>query len=360
MKKRIYTTFLLVFICCCSFAQHATHHKKKKTKAPEYTVEKWFNGKKSATCLTFDDWSAGHGAIVVNTLIERGCPATFFVTQNNNGLGGGYAQMQKAAQNGMEIGNHTQSHPDLTKLNANDLHKEVSDTQASLSKETNAEISTLAYPYGPYNDQVIEEVRKHHIAARGVIDINHFPYEFAQSEQDYFKLNTVGVNEEFTPEKFGATLRKANNEGGMLTLIFHSVYNNKVDDQSYAAITEQRLNQFLDTLNTYKNETWTTTMANAVKYHKEAHCTKLTTINNNAIEWTMSLTDTLSNNKLYNQPLTITIKVPNGQHYLAVSQGGAALAFSFHDRENTISFNAVPDGGIIRITKAREKRRKRR
>ncbi|WP_165784601.1 polysaccharide deacetylase family protein [Solitalea longa] len=360
MKTRIYPTLLSLLICYGSFAQQADHKKKKKSDIPKYTIENWFNGKKSATCLTFDDWSSGHGPIVVNNLIERKCPATFFVTQNNNGLGGGYVQMQKAAQHGLEIGNHTLSHPDLTKLTSDDLKKEVSGTQASLSKETNSEVSTLAYPYGPYNDQVIEEVKKHHIAARGVIDINHFPYEFATSEQDYFKLNTVGVNEDFTSEKFGTIIRKANIEGGMLTLIFHSVYNDKVDDHSYAAITEQRLNQLLDTLDSYKKETWVTTMANAVKYHREAHCAKLKTITNNAMEWTLNLTDTLSNNKIYNQPLTINLKVPNGKKYIAISQRGEPLPFSFNDKKNLISFNVVPDGGIIRITKAREKGMKKK
>ena len=102
----------------------------------------------------------------------------------------------------------------------------------------------------------------------------------------------------------------------------------------------------LDTLVSYQNKVWITTYSNALKYHRERKCASLVEIQPaNGSQWIVNLTDTLSNNETYNQPLTIQLKM-DGVNYDMISQNGTLIVIDaiYND---TIMFRAIPDGGNI-------------
>lgn len=67
-----------------------------------------------------------------------------------------YDQLKTIAKHPLiDIGAHTFSHPLLTAINFDFLIKELRDSKTALQNCLDREISLLAYPYGSYNDQVL-------------------------------------------------------------------------------------------------------------------------------------------------------------------------------------------------------------
>lgn len=106
--------------------------------------------------LTFDDgklsqyWAA-------QELRKRGMVGVFYIT---TGFLGGKLflnpkQVREIADWGMEIGSHTISHPNLTKLSREPMRTQFANSKLSLEKIIGKPVLSVAYPYGAYNDKVI-------------------------------------------------------------------------------------------------------------------------------------------------------------------------------------------------------------
>ncbi len=113
-----------------------------------------YNGEKVA--LTFDAGASGKpGNDILKALQERGIRCTFFIT-------GEFAHMnpdllRAIAADGHEFGNHTWSHPDLTKLPDDEIRDELRRTEEEVSSLTG--LSTLPWfrpPYGARNRRVLK------------------------------------------------------------------------------------------------------------------------------------------------------------------------------------------------------------
>lgn len=99
--------------------------------------------------LTFDDGPSVYTENLLTILKQKDAHATFFVLGVN-------AKIQQQTildlQNaGMEIGSHTWSHKDLTKLNVDEIEKELADTADLLEKITGKRPAFLRPPYGAAN-----------------------------------------------------------------------------------------------------------------------------------------------------------------------------------------------------------------
>jgi peptidoglycan/xylan/chitin deacetylase (PgdA/CDA1 family) len=68
-------------------------------------------------------------------------------------------QIRFWAAQGIEFGAHSRTHPDLTKLPAAELEAEVVGSKRDLSRLLGYPIVSFAYPYGYYNDAVLNLVR---------------------------------------------------------------------------------------------------------------------------------------------------------------------------------------------------------
>lgn len=58
------------------------------------------------------------------------------------------------ADEGVDIGGHTATHPDLTRLSAAQLTREIPDAKKKLEDELGRAVRHFAYPYGDYNEAV--------------------------------------------------------------------------------------------------------------------------------------------------------------------------------------------------------------
>jgi peptidoglycan/xylan/chitin deacetylase (PgdA/CDA1 family) len=116
--------------------------------------------------LTFDDSTPGHFGLdaqgnplpntVVAILMEtaRQFPgfrpvATFYLNKELFGLGDRTAQGLKwLTQHGFELGNHTMTHADLSRLPKSGVQKEIGDIENQIVSQAGVHTTTLAYPYG--------------------------------------------------------------------------------------------------------------------------------------------------------------------------------------------------------------------
>ena len=61
---------------------------------------------------------------------------------------------------GMDIGAHTQTHPDLTVISLENAEKEINYCKSELEKKFNIKINDFCYPYGRFNDSIINILKK--------------------------------------------------------------------------------------------------------------------------------------------------------------------------------------------------------
>jgi peptidoglycan/xylan/chitin deacetylase (PgdA/CDA1 family) len=315
----------------------------------------WKDDKKAAVVLSFDDWSPGQYPVVLPELNSRGLIATFFpetslITSWNHD----WPTVVATAAAGNEIGNHTVTHPHLTAKTSSELNMEITGAKNLVDVHiTSQKVVSFAYPFGEYNTKVLDTIKANgHICARTVNPPSgiYYTYNFATTNDDYYRLCTYPMNGAVTSAAFTAQIQNVINGGGLLTYLYHSVDNaaGTYGDNWYARVLQDSLKRQLDTVVVKQNLIWVTTFGNSTRYHREKRCALLSEIQaSNGTLWIVDLTDTLANNSLYNQPLTLKLKM-NSVAYDHVTQNGNALSFTING--DTIMFDAVPDGGQIALS----------
>ncbi len=119
-------------------------------KVPIYNVET----DKKQVAISFDAaWGADKTQKIVEILNEYDVKATFFLvgfwTEK-------FPDMVKLInQNGMEIGTHSNTHPDLTKLSSEGIKSELETSIQKIKDIVDLDIELFRAPFGAYNDAVI-------------------------------------------------------------------------------------------------------------------------------------------------------------------------------------------------------------
>lgn len=113
--------------------------------------------------LTFDDGYDDFRTAALPILERRGLPATLFVTAaaERGGLSGGaagplvpLATLPELADRGVEIGAHSLSHRDLTRLDDAALDHELRQGRDLLAQHAGRPVAHFAYPFGYYDERV--------------------------------------------------------------------------------------------------------------------------------------------------------------------------------------------------------------
>lgn len=315
----------------------------------------WKDDKKAAVALSFDDWSPGQYPIVVPELNVRGLKATFFIeTSLVASWNHDWPDVITTANAGHEIGNHTVNHPNLTGQTASNLNNEITGAKTLIdSKIVNQKAISFAYPLGAYNTTVVDTIKKSgHILARTVLPPSgvYYTYNFATTADDYFYLRTFPMDGTIKTSAFSTQIQNVIAGGGLLTFLYHSIDNatGTYGDNWWAKVVQDSLQKQLDVVVAQKNNIWSTTFGNSVKYHKEKRCASLSEVQApNGTTWIVNLTDTLSNNSIYNHPITLKLKM-NSVAYSSVVQNGNTLTSVIIG--DTIMFDAIPDGGQIALS----------
>lgn len=103
------------------------------------------NPTQKTVMLTFDDSTTGHYTNAYRILKKYEQTGTFFVTSHRSQISN--TQLKEMSDNGMDIQSHTQSHPDLVKLNnLNQLQSEIGGSKIELEARIGSDVVALAYP----------------------------------------------------------------------------------------------------------------------------------------------------------------------------------------------------------------------
>lgn len=122
---------------------------------PIYNVDT----KEKKVAITFDtSWGQDNTNELLNILDKKGVKATFFII-------GRWAdefpdKTKEISKRGHEIGNHSDKHPDFTKLTSDEMIKEVAATDAKILAITGVKPTIFRFPEGTYNDNCVDLVQK--------------------------------------------------------------------------------------------------------------------------------------------------------------------------------------------------------
>ena len=119
-------------------------------KVPIYSVDT----EEKTVAITFDSaWGADKTLQIIETLQEYNANATFFLV---GFWVEKYPEMVTAIQEaGIEIGTHTNTHPDFVKLSEEQMEKELTTSCKLISDITNVTPTLFRAPYGSYDNSVI-------------------------------------------------------------------------------------------------------------------------------------------------------------------------------------------------------------
>ncbi len=133
------------------------------------------DGPTEALALTFDDALASFGTIAWPLLRDHGLPVTLFVPTTH--VGGStrwnperlglptlplmsWDAIARAAAEGVVLGAHTRTHPDLRTLSGAALEDEILGGAALIEERTGARVTSFAYPFGRFDAAALSVVRR--------------------------------------------------------------------------------------------------------------------------------------------------------------------------------------------------------
>jgi peptidoglycan/xylan/chitin deacetylase (PgdA/CDA1 family) len=107
--------------------------------------------------LTFDDGPGPRTRAILRMLTAAKVPATFFLIGELVQLHPEIPRLE--VQLGMVLGDHTESHPDLTKLGAPAVRQQLSDARDAIEAASGVPVTLFRPPYGARNGHVDAQAR---------------------------------------------------------------------------------------------------------------------------------------------------------------------------------------------------------
>ena len=120
----------------------------------------------SGRCGEFNDWQGN----------PVGLPRSRMLTWN---------EVKELSENGVEVGSHTMTHPDLTKIDIEAARNEIMDSKAAIEDALGRAVTTFAYPFGRYNAEV-KDIMKHTFTAACSTNLGK-----VSRDSDIFSLNRI-------------------------------------------------------------------------------------------------------------------------------------------------------------------------
>lgn len=111
--------------------------------------------------LAFDDYNAENWEKYFDLFEEHGVHVTFFINASEP-----TEFCYKARERGHEIAFHTKNHAKMTELTEEEVYEQAI-APIEVFREKGFELTTFAYPYGLYNNELNETLLEHYKVLRG-------------------------------------------------------------------------------------------------------------------------------------------------------------------------------------------------
>jgi len=178
MKRPLFAILLFIFT---NATQSQVNPEITKIGIP---IEMLFpEGKSKALILSYDD-GRSEDRRLVKLMNKYGLTGTFHINSNKLGLENYLNKAEiKELFAGHEVSVHSANHPNLTALPKTDIVYEITEDRKELERLINYPVQGMAYPFGSYNNSLIETIKGLGIEyARTVYDTYNFniPEDFLQ------------------------------------------------------------------------------------------------------------------------------------------------------------------------------------
>ena len=296
-----------------------------------YELATWHGFSASAISCTFDDNSSNQFSVAQPMFDAKGLHATFFCIVGSLSPSQ-WATIESASSKGHEIGSHTLSHPDLTKLTDAQVTTQEAGAKRLIESHTGKKCVSLAYPYCT--------VPKESITSKY--------YSFARScngslvpstPSDFLRIGAIGPDSDMN-----AACDKAARSGNWLVWLIHGID----DTNACCPIHASLLQSNLDYVTTDPSKWWIDTFGNVCRYIQERNAAVLTVVSNGRSHITLRLTDNLDKT-IFNYPVTLRRPMPDGWPAAAITQNGASVPSQIVNGK--LVFDVVPNGGDIVLSK---------
>ncbi len=273
-----------------------------------------FRGNKAAAVsYTFDDGLRNQYLLAAPILERLNIPATFLIIAGEvedtkqqaeakkAGAWGGitWDEVRSLAAKGFEIGNHSYSHPNLTKVDDAMAREEIEKSAAKLKVETGVYPVSFAYPYNASDERVAKLVLKHHALARD------FQRGVGKNDETPDGIN-AWIDELITGKKWGVAMIHGLTDG-------------------FDPLKPEVLEANLRHAKSRQDDLWIDTFGNIGRYVQASKAAQVRIISAAARSVTFALDTSLSSD-LFNVPLTIVIKLPLAVHARAKTADGKSMA----------------------------------
>ncbi len=138
------------------------------------------------------------------------------------------AIMKEFADAGHEIGTHSLTHPDMTKLTAAELDYEMSQPQIDLFNWTGVKPVNFSSPYGAYNSDVIASAKKYYRSHRSV-DVGYN----SKDNFDIWNIKAQSILSTTTTAELMTWVNRAKADKTWLVLVYHNVNPNTTQGGLY-------------------------------------------------------------------------------------------------------------------------------
>lgn len=245
------------------------------------------------------------------------------------------------------VANHTKAHRQdvFGTLSESELDVEINGARKTLlNKFPKEKLLCMYTPGGITNDLIKEVVGKQHLVLRHAGGgSNNLPI----LKENLLALKSEAIFSNTSLETMNLWIDNAITNGQWCVEMWHGV--GYEDGASWGGnCIEENAETHLKYVSEKKKEgkLWVTTLDEAAVYLTEFNNAKLTEIKKTDSELVFSLTDGLDD-KIYDEELTVNIKIPNIFKNAVVTQGEKTLKTVIGDGQ--ISINVKPDSGDITV-----------
>ena len=174
--------------------------------------------------INFDDGWLSQYTNGVPALQANGLTATFFIITDSSITNPdpeymNVSQLITLKNDGYEIGNHTQTHPDLTTLTPAQVQTEMGGAQTALQQAVGVTPTDFAYPYGAYNATTIA-------IGQQVGFVSQRSVNSGFNSKDNLNLTQLKIEEvdaDITPAQVEAWVNQAIAQKTWLILVYHEI-----------------------------------------------------------------------------------------------------------------------------------------
>jgi peptidoglycan/xylan/chitin deacetylase (PgdA/CDA1 family) len=315
---------------------------RAQTVDPDYEIGPWQGFRSGAVSFTFDDNTPNQISVVLPMFDQVGFKMTFYPVIN---WGPNWTALQAAALNGHEVGSHTVSHASLSSLSNDQQTTELKNSQEAINSHIQGQrCLTLAYPNGVLGNASL--CGKYYVAARSVSGM-----VVPKTPSDFMNISSIVCGSQGLVQRTADFTGKADaaaSSNGWVVFCIHAV-----DTESgYSPTSSAQLKGALEYLSQNGGKFWVSTFSNIARYIRERNGVSVKQISANDSIITLAVTDTLDNS-IFNYPLTIRRKLPQGWVSAKVSQNGKNKNSQIVNMNsiNFILFDVAPDSGDIKLIK---------